>query len=506
MDVKQRLREIHQRGSVVLVVGLGMSGVSIAKLLIKSGFEVLAVDRCSGKERSSEIDGLIELGVRVCFEIDGEDVVPLLDRVELAILSPGVSLESAIVGSLRRSGIDSIGELELAVVLLGGKSVVVTGSNGKTTTVHLIQEFLVRSGINSRLCGNVGIPAASLIKDGKIWENDSESVVVVESSSYQLEGCTVLHPNVAVWLNLSENHLERHGSMERYLSAKTRLFLNQDENDVAILNRDERWYDRISRTVRAKKVDFTQRAPTSNTVNLTVDHAYINYNCGFKLDQIEISWRGVNEGYDISQSRLLGLHNRYNLAAAILAARAIGADREAIQEVINQFLPLEHRIEWLGEFNRIGYINDSKSTTVAAGVAALQTVREKFPESDIVLLVGGLVKAGSWRPLLDQLKGGIKYPVVCFGKDSRLLNNHFSSAGIESLSASCVQEAFELACRIAGPGSIVLFSPCAASFDEFTCFEERGQHFKKLVASFVASGHAQLSSRENQSVDRSVLE
>lgn len=480
--IKELLGSLPHSGKRVLVVGLGISGVETARFFARAGIPLVVIER-SDEERytrtSKFVDAISELrnqGVEVVFGADGEATAEILKSVVLAVLSPGVSLESAIVGALRRRGIACISELELGMELLELPSIVVTGSNGKSTTVTLIHELLRAAGFDSHLCGNVGIPVVAQLQRQHIFESQppANRILVVEASSYQLEACQSIKPRVGVFLNLSDNHLERHGTLQRYFEAKARLFANQDSSDYAVLNRDDPMVFSLRARVASSIATFGCSASGCEGTTASIEHDGL----------IRVTFNGSNEEYSISEARLIGRHNRYNMAAAIVAARLVGASREAILPALESFRPLEHRLEFIEHPGRPLFINDSKSTTVAASVAALRAVLQRFPDRSVSLMIGGLAKAGSWEPLMALLTEHQRRfrRIICFGKDANLLASHCRRYGLSYIQAPSLQEATILAARQSNPTDIVLLSPGCASFDEFSDFEHRGTVFKSLVA------------------------
>jgi UDP-N-acetylmuramoylalanine--D-glutamate ligase len=379
-----------------------------------------------------------------------------------------------------------VSELELGVELHGGRAVVVTGSNGKSTTVSLIHHILTRSGQPAFLCGNVGTP---VIASEEILAPSSvtRSTLVVEASSYQLESCTVLHPEVSVFLNITDNHLERHGSIERYAAAKSRALRLQSTGDIGIFNGDDPIVRRMAQKCSASAVYFGRRE-THEMEKLSHRWAAIQYLPGEK-STVDVQWEQGVEQYDLTNISLLGLHNRYNVAASILAARALGVTQQDIQAALPSFRPLLHRLELVIDAEGTTVINDSKSTTVAATVAAYSTVKESYPGRPVILMIGGLSKAGSWEPLLSMIdpKDTEVPPVLCFGKDAPLLSSHCRAKGISHAVYATLRDATTFAMRPPyDDGRVVLLSPGCASFDEFADFEERGIEFKRFVAELSA--------------------
>lgn len=496
MNLYNILGSIQSEQRKVLVVGLGISGVAAARYLLSCGIRVVCVEReieARYAERSKYYHEILELrahGAETHFAVDGEQVSAFLSEVALCVLSPGVPLESAICGALVRHKVPVVSEFELGIGLSGLPLVVVTGSNGKSTTVSLIHHMLLAGGIESRLCGNVGIPVVSELPPGSLegHRNSANGVLVVEASSYQLESCSALRPRVGIFLNLSENHLERHGTLERYFDVKAKLFEHQTKDDYAVINLDDARVKKLALTAPGTVLGFglEQKQGGEGLEN----RAFIQYRPPASSDQIVISFQGRTQAFDTSKSRLIGLHNRYDMAASILAATAMGVSASAIQIALDTFAPLAHRLEPCTETGELVVINDSKSTTVAATIAAFRAVRERYTNRRIRLMLGGLSKAGSWAPLMTALKEepSILQPVMCFGKDSRILADQCRAAEIAHRSEATLSEAIRVTISHAESGDVVLLSPGCASYDEFSDFEARGEFFKNSVASLLNPG------------------
>lgn len=486
MQFRTLIESIRNSGQRVLVVGLGISGVETAAFLNRLDIPVVAVEKLAEPQYKkstkfwARVEELRRRGIEVHFGIEGESVGGLLANVALCVLSPGVSLESAITAVIRRAQIPMVSELELGIEILGWPSVVVTGSNGKTTTVNIIAAMLEAGGKNVRLCGNVGTPVVADLDLKSLSADKSGGVLVVEASSYQLETCTVLKPKVGVLLNLSDNHLERHGNIERYRAIKARLFERQDQSDVAILNADNQLLKGLELKLKAQYQPFFHRLPGSS--DSFSFGARIEYAPESGVDSITVASGGNLEKFSIAKTKLLGLHNRENLAAAILAAKAIGISSSAIQNVIDTFEPLEHRLELVGEGAGRRWINDSKSTTVASSLAALKAIAAKYPADSLTIMLGGMAKAGSWDPLMQELKklGPKIAQIICFGGDAKLLASNCRRFGLSHLELPTMAQAVNAAAQT-GNASLVLFTPGCASFDEFSDFEHRGTVFKSLV-------------------------
>ena len=481
MKIRELLQSIRKDEAKLLIVGLGISGIESIKFCLRNNLKFVAVERQSREElyRKSKFQAELEQIFRedneIYFEIDGEKLKQKLQNVRLAVLSPGVPVDSAVCSVLNREGVPFISELELGIELQALPSIVVTGSNGKSTTVSLIHEMLKKAGWDSVLCGNVGIP---VIASCDLGENksvqDANKVLVVEASSYQIETCNILKPKVALLLNISENHLERHGDINRYLRIKSKIFERQDRNDLAIINADHAKIAGLYPGIRARvsAIGVSKKDQKYHT------YSRIDYRPSASVDKIDFE----GESYDISSSKLRGIHNRYNISAAICAVREMGVAAEIIQAAINDFQPLEHRLEMVGKIKQIDCINDSKSTTVASSAAALSTVLAERGQAKITVMLGGLSKAGSWDPLCKLLKENLSAlnKVVCFGKDAGLIGNYCKTFQVPFIVCANLESAVREAFRLTNPQDILLFTPGCASFDEFKDFEARGRAFKQL--------------------------
>lgn len=482
MKISEKLRQIQKDQGVVLVVGLGISGIETALFLRRNGVNARCVEReereqyMSTSRFADRVRDLAAAGAQCLFGIDGEGVLPYLNDVHLAVLSPGVSLTSAICGALQRRDIPIIGEFELGILVAGRPYIGVTGSNGKTTTVTLIHQMLVDGGISSQLCGNVGTP---VVAQRQSLETDNEGELVVEASSYQLESCSYLKPTVSVFLNLSDNHLERHGTLARYLEVKRKLVERQDENDVAILNFDDPHVRSLPGRLKAKVLGFGR--------DLKGEGARIEFHPKEGIDRIVITSEQLHLKEQIFDCRgipLRGIHNRYNIAASLLAALSRGVSPASLTETIRSFRGLPHRIEVVKD-SPIVWINDSKSTTAASTAAALDTVLEEYPTSRIQLLIGGLMKVGSWAPPLEKLQRCSERvdQIICFGRDAHLLQDQCNVFSLKSSKAATIEAALGEARGRAREGDVVLVSPGCLSFDQFRNFEERGDFIRSWIMS-----------------------
>lgn len=484
MGAEEVVRSIMTPGVRVAVVGLGVSGVETAKFLRKIGVLPVCVER---RERDSfllsspfvaEVDQLIGAGVEVYFGVEGPALAPSVSDVVAAVLSPGVSLAGPTGKFFSQRGIPMVGEFELGVALSRTPTTIVTGSNGKSTTVSLIHAAWEEAGKRCRLCGNVGTPVIAGACDGAAWD-----LLVGEASSYQLESCSVLCPDVAVFLNLSENHLERHGTIESYRDAKLRLFQRHGSNHTAVLNYDDPFVQSAANQLASSPVWFGRTIPAG------AHGVVISYDPANGVD--EISYR-LSQGEGtvcLKRSPLRGVHHRYNIAAALAAFLVKGGPIAAFERMVGSFVGLAHRTEVVGEWSRRTVINDSKSTTVAATLAALTSMVADYPEHAITLLIGGLVKVGSWQPLFSAVQReqqNRSIEIICFGRDGHLLEDAARQSDVPVRRYQTVAEAIASLPRQSHGPEVILFSPGAASFDEFRDFEDRGEQFRAMIRAHLA--------------------
>ncbi len=414
-----------------LVVGLARSGSAIARALSERGEEVVGVDRGTPPEAA----GLAGAGVEIHTDADGSE---LLARVSTVVKSPGVPGEAPVVAAARERGMPVIGELEAAWRMVPNPFVAVTGTNGKTTVTELIGHIWRTAGEPVVVAGNVGTPLASFA--GGI---DSEATVICECSSFQLEDTEAFAPECAVFLNLSPDHLDRHFTLEEYLEAKLRIFANQGTGDVAI-------HPDLSAYVPEIPGDG-RRVP---------------------LERVDLP-------VEPSELGLLGAHNIANARAATAAATAMGIDEEAIAEGLRSFTGVPHRLERIAEAGGVLYVNDSKATNVAAAAAALRS----FPDRGIRVILGGSLKGGDFsglsQPVAERTVGA-----YLIGEAAAQLEHDLQAVhGAEIALVRCgdLATAVRTATADADPGDVVLLAPACASFDAYRDYEERGDHFRRLV-------------------------
>jgi UDP-N-acetylmuramoylalanine--D-glutamate ligase len=418
-----------------LVVGLARSGIAAARMLREHG-EVMGCDAGS-PPGAEDLDG-----VDVRLNTDGLD---LLARAATVVKSPGVPQQAPLIVSARERGLEVVGELELAWRLIPNEFIAVTGTNGKTTTVELLGAMHRQAGLAVEVAGNVGTPLASLA-----GEIDPAATVVCEASSFQLEDSTQFAPDCAVLLNVTEDHLDRHGSFEDYLAAKLRVFQNQDHDDVAVLG-----------------VDFAGQPGRAATVRFGGPDSDLAEREG------ELWWQGVSM-MPTSEIRLRGRHNLENAMAASAAVLARGLDTEAVRATLREFAGVPHRLEEVAERDGVLFVNDSKATNVASALVGIEAF-----DGGVHLIAGGSLKGGGFGGLREAVTSRCR---ACYliGEAAEQLEQDLGGT-VPLHRCGDLEHAVEAASKAAQPGDTVLLSPACASYDQFKNFEERGDRFRELA-------------------------
>ena len=436
-----------------LVAGIARSGAASAAFLLDRGASVSVCDDRAEGNASRSMEELAARGARIV----GEDALPdAVARSDVLVLSPGIPIDHALPVAFRRAGKRIIGEAELGCRFLRSPVVAVTGTNGKTTTVTMIDAILRAAGYGSFVCGNIGVPVVACAD-----RYGYDDVAVMEVSSFQLETLSSLRPHVAVITNIAEDHLDRHYTMENYIFLKAKLLRNMRESEFAVLNRDDATVRSFAQDARCAVRFFSLRERTEG--------AYL-YEGGLYFENEKIM--------DAAALPLKGEHNIANALAAICAAKLMGAESGAIAQALSAMRGVRHRVESLGAVNGVEYINDSKGTNVDATLRAVSCMEE-----ETVLLLGGKDKGYDYDRLFANLKNGRVVQFVLYGENRfKLLN----SAVRQNESRITLCDGFDMAVRIgamaAKPGQCVLLSPASSSFDAFSGYEERGDRFAALVA------------------------
>jgi len=441
------------KGKKVTVVGLAKSGIAAALLLKKSGAEVWATDSADSESLRKAKDLLESKGIKT--EI-GRHTVEFIKGKSLLVVSPGVPENSPAFKSAAKYKIPVIGEIELGYLCCGSPIIAVTGTNGKSTTTTLIGEILKKGGKRVVVCGNIGNPFCAEID--KIKKN---SIVVLEVSSFQLESIKLFRPHVAVALNVSQNHFDRHPDLQAYVRAKSRIFENQKKNDWAVLNHDDPIVERFKAKTKAKVVFFSRK-----------DKKAASY---FEGGSLFISEAGKAQKIcDASELKIKGTHNIENVLACLCVAHIFGITPKKIKEALVGFKGLEHRFEHVTVVRGVEFINDSKATTVLAAVMAIESCHKP-----VILIAGGHDKGSDFRKARHAIGAKVK-KLVLIGEAKEKLKKHLKGAA-PYIFAKTMEEAVKKAFIEASEGDCVLLSPMCASFDMFRNFEERGRVFKEII-------------------------
>ncbi len=457
-------------GQSVAVVGAGASGVAAARLLVALGAEVALVDHKRETEWAMEGSDVRALGIH---PFGGEQFEKGLEAVDLVVVSPGVSPALEAFDAVRRRGVSIIGEVELASWFCPVPVIGVTGTNGKSTVVSLIGSLLRECGSVPFVGGNLGTPlteAALAFQRHAAADPDAPAPfqdVVAELSSFQLETIDRFHPHVAVLLNITPDHLDRHRSFADYARAKANIFRNQTAEDVAVLNADETPVRRMRESLRGQVVEFSvfEEVPR-----------------GVWVDGEMIVARGDGERdalMPVSDVPLPGSHNVSNVLAALAVGMVRGCSPDGMRRAVRSFQGLPHVCEVVRERRGVTFINDSKGTNVEATLKAIESLRQPF-----VVILGGKEKGRSeFGRLKAALKPGAKHCIV-LGESADVIARALEGVGPVSR-VSSLAEGVTLAADLAASGDAVLFSPACASFDMFRDYRDRGQRFRDLVNALV---------------------
>ncbi len=447
------------RGLKVLVVGAGKSGLAVSRFLTGKGAKIILTDANKPDDPGEELVQLASAGVVVAL---GAYPEVKKDRFDLVVMSPGVPLTIEPVAAALNAGIPVTGELELAYLFTVAPIVAVTGTNGKTTTTTLIGEIFKDAGRNTLVGGNIGLPLVT-----EVEQYGRDDIVVAEVSSFQLETACTFRPRVALILNITPDHLDRHGTMENYAMAKTMIFINQEYDDFTVLNYDDPLTAAVGNKSRGQVIYFSRRQELQEGVY--VREGKIIAGAGGHTEVI----CGVNE------LSIPGAHNLENALAAVAAARVMGVGTASLARTLKAFLGVPHRLEFVDEIKGVRYINDSKGTNPDASIKALEAFEEP-----IVLIAGGKNKGSDFSEFAGKVKDRARVLVV-LGQSAQAIADAAAARGMEDIRfAGNFREAVIMAQQAARPGDIVLLSPACASWDMFKSFEERGDLFKKIVLEF----------------------
>ena len=437
----------------ILVVGLARTGVAVARFLAGQGAKVIVTDMKDEATLAPFLEKLADLDID--YELGRHDKHTFL-MADLIVVSPGVPLDIKPLLLARSQRRPVISEIELATAFLTVPVVAITGTNGKTTTTTLTGEIFTACGFKTFVGGNIGKPLIELVSSGEAVDR-----VVVELSSFQLEGTVKFRPRVAVLLNITEDHLDRYATYQEYIDAKARIFENQTSADFAVLNMDDPLVAAYAGKLKARVVPTSQRQELAQGI--------------FCRDGIiAFRWEGREERFETASFRLKGVHNIDNIMAALAATLLMEADAGKARASVERFAGLPHRMEFVREVNGVSWYEDSKGTNVGSVVKSLESF-----DPPVTLIAGGKDKGGDYAPLAGLVKERVSH-LILIGEAKERINLELGALTDTRL-AETLEEAVELAHQLASPGGVVLFSPACSSFDMFKNYEERGERFKSLV-------------------------
>lgn len=433
----------------IFVLGMARSGYEAARLLATKNNEILITDM---KEQDPEqVKELESLGVKFVLSETPEDILD--NSYNFIVKNPGIHKSHKVILKAKELGIKVVNEVEVGYHFLPKdvKIIAVTGSNGKTTTTSLTYEILKVAKLPVHLAGNIGLPLCGVVN--AVVSGD---ILVIEISSHQLVDMYDFHPNISIFTNITETHLDFFDSYEDYIQTKGKIFNNQTKEDLAVINAHDEHVQRISANIASQKLSFSGHGNAS----MSIKDNFIN----FMGDNI------VN----INDIRIKGVHNYENAMCAITVAKAFGVSDEIIRNVLSTFSGVEHRLEFVSTVNKRDFYNDSKATNPQATIIALNSFNKP-----VILLLGGSDRKQSFNELDEHLEF-VKH-IVCYGEVKNRINEWSSKLRINCTMADNLTDAVKAAYNLSAAGNVILLSPASASWDQFKDFEERGNEFKLLI-------------------------
>ena len=442
---------MYLKRNIFFVFGLSCSGIAAARYLLLRGATVYVYDEIESERIAQTVKELEGLGAK---SVQKENLDKMYEVCDALVLSPGIPIDHPIAVAFKRSGKGVLGESELAARYMRCPIVAITGTNGKTTTVSMTEEVLKKGGLQAKACGNIGAPMLNYV------DVPSEEIAVAEISSFQLETLASLRPHVAVVLNITQDHLNRHYNMENYIFLKRRLLKNLTETEFAVLNYDDVTVRSFAEKTRAKVLYFSVKERV----------------CGAYFENGSLYF-GKEKIMDLEALSIGGLHNVQNALATIAVAKIMGINSKDIASALSDFKGINHRMQMIATVDGVNYINDSKGTNVDATLKAISAMK-----TETVVLLGGKNKGYDYTPLFSAFPQSKVVYAVLYGENRYELFNSARKADFENFTLC---RDFETATRIASllakPGQTVLLSPASASFDEFISYEERGEKFVEIV-------------------------
>ena len=444
---------MYFKKQVFFVLGLSRSGRAATEYLLRKGSAVYIYDDTES-ERVEQIAR--ELENKGAKRLKKEELSKTVDFCDALVLSPGIPIDHPLAVAFKRNGKALLGETELAARSMRANIVAITGTNGKTTCVSMLAQILERGGLQAKACGNIGLPMIDFCA------MDEESIAVAEISSFQMETLNSLRPHIAILLNITEDHLNRHYTMENYVFLKAKLLKNLTEMEYAVLNYDDPIVRELGGKTKAKVLYFSTKQQVLG--------AY--YSDG-------ILYFGKEKILSVKELPSDGVHTIQNALAVIIAAKLMGVSTEDIRAAIMEFKGIKHRLEFVAEIDEVEYIDDSKGTNVDATLKAIDCMKR-----DTILLLGGKNKGYDYTKLFSALSNSKVVHTVLYGENRYALLKSARERGYSKLTLC---DGFDFAVRVAAmkaeKGQTVLLSPASASFDEFASYEERGERFVEIVRS-----------------------
>ena len=442
---------MYLKNQTFLVLGLSRSGCAATEFLLSRGATVYVRDDIVNSRIEQTILALEEKGAR---RVEKDALAEVVSRCDGLVLSPGIPIDHPLAVEFRRAGKAVLGETELAARYMRATSVAVTGTNGKTTTVSLIEELLTSGGLVAKPCGNIGLPMVNFC------DMTDREIAVAEISSFQLETLNSFRPHIAVVLNITEDHLNRHYNMENYVFLKGKLLKNLTETEYCVLNYDDPIVREFAGKTKGKVIYFSVRE--------RVHGAYVSDG---KL------WFGEEEILAVNELFEGSVHNVQNALASIAVAKLMGVETSSIASALRAFKGVRHRLEYVGEMDGVYYVNDSKGTNVDATIKAISAMK-----TQAILLLGGKNKGYNYAPLFKFMGDSKVKHAVLYGENRYELLDSARSVGFQSCTVcDCFDFAVQIAILKAEKGETVLLSPASASFDEFAGYEERGDRFVEII-------------------------
>lgn len=442
----------------VTVVGAAKSGVAAAKLLKRKGFEIFLSDSNDRSKIDPQFLNEIEnCGIQSEFGNHSEKVFD----ADIMVVSPGVPQNSPVIQKALSKNIEVISEVEAASWYCKGKIIAITGTNGKTTTTTLIGEIFKDAGYKTFVCGNIGIAFSDIVE-----QTDDKSIVVIETSSFQLDNIRKFKPFISILLNVTPDHLDRYDTFEKYLESKLRITLNQNSSDHFVFNYDDDLVRRSANSINANKSAFslTRKVKEYSGTGAFVDN----------FDLIYYYYMGEENIIDTQKLIIKGDHNVYNAMASVISAKIFGIEKEYIKKTLENFKGVEHRLEFVRELDGIKYYNDSKATNVNSVWYALKGFSEK-----LVLILGGKDKGNDYSQIEKEVLEHVKH-VIAIGSSKQKVYDFFKDK-LPVTIADDMKDAVLKSKAAALKGDVVLLSPACASFDMFENYEHRGRVFKEIV-------------------------